>query len=237
MIYIPKHKSDKARVVFFLSPLLLILFVFCVTFVFRNFLPPLLLSIPLMVSYYGYIWFSMFWYRRTIAGNESVFKDSEFRPGFHGLAPWMIIWNFVYPMAAGIIIFSIITPHLSAQWILLGVPFALINGPSEEIYWRLFLERSGTDGVVLQKIRLWYSSAVFSLWHFIYLFFLMPRGRFMLDLMIVLPITLVTGLLWMLVYQKTRNIFSNIFCHAAINFLFIWPWGAAAILGVNPLPF
>jgi membrane protease YdiL (CAAX protease family) len=222
------------RRAFWFSPLLLIAFVFAVTLFFSRFLEPLLLTAPLLCAYYGFIWFSIWRYGRNAPESDALLKKVEFRATLKGLAPWMLLWIAVYPFTAGIASFLATAPPVPWGWLLAGIPFALVNGPSEEIFWRLYLERAGRDAGAGEGTRLWYSSAVFSSWHFIFVVFLFPEKLIVPALIPVLVTTFISGLLWMKVYQRTENIFANMFSHAVLNVLMIWPASAAIVLGVSP---
>ncbi|HPA73178.1 MAG TPA: CPBP family intramembrane metalloprotease [Spirochaetota bacterium] len=219
---------------FWLSPILLIGFVFAVTLVFSRFLDPLPLTVPLLFAYYGFIWFSIWRYGRRCPVNDALSGKDAFRMTLHGLSPWMIAWTTVYPLAAGIPSFLATAPPVPWGWLLAGIPFALVNGPSEEIFWRLYLERAGRDSGIGEKTRLWYSSAVFMSWHFIFVVFLFPAKLVVPALVPVFATTFISGLLWMKVYQRTGNIVPNIFSHAVLNVLMIWPATAGIVLGVSP---
>lgn len=106
------------------------------------------------------------------------------------------------------------------------------NGPSEEIFWRLLLERAGRDGGVSQKVRLWYSSAVFGSWHFIFIVFLFPPEMRAAALSAAITSTFVAGVLWMIVYQKSGNMFPDIFAHTVTNVLVVFPAAATTMLSL-----
>lgn len=223
-----------SKKIFFAGPLALIAFVFCVTWIFSYFLEPLYLCIPLLLAYYSFIWGFVAYYRQRIAKNDPVLKAQEFKPGFSGLTRWMLGWTIAYPLIVGGISFLWIAPRLPWIFILLGGVFSLVNGPSEEVFWRLLMERAGKDGGVGQKTRLWYGSAIFGAWHFVFVVFLMPARTIGPALGLTLSSTFVAGLLWMIVYQKTRNMFPLVFSHVLLNFLLIWPSTALVVLGLAP---
>jgi membrane protease YdiL (CAAX protease family) len=225
---------DNPRRAFWFSPLLLIASVFAVTLFFSRFLEPLFLTAPLLCAYYGFIWLSIWRYGRNTPKDGALLRKSEFRITLKGFSAWMILWIAAYPFAAGIPAFLATAPPVPWGWILAGIPFALVNGPSEEIFWRLYLERSGRDAGASEGTRLWYSSAVFSSWHFIFVVFLFPAKLVAPALVSVLVTTFISGLLWMKVYQRTGNIFADIASHAVLNVLMIWPASAAIVLGVSP---
>ena len=224
--------NPRSRTFFLAAPLLLIATVFCVTWAFSFFLPPILLAVPLLLAYYGFIWGSVAWYRRRLAGNEPVLKRAELRPSHARLTAWMLAWTIGYPIVAGAYSAARVVPLLPPAWMAAGLAFSLVNGPSEEIFWRLLLERAGRDGGFSPSRRLWYASAVFSAWHFVFVVFLMPPSAVGQAMAMVLGSTFVAGLLWMLVYQKTGNMFPNILSHTVLNALVIWPAIATTVLGL-----
>ena len=229
--------NKSARLFFYFSPVMLIAIVFTVTYIFHFFLEPLYLVIPLLITYYSYIWLSILAYNHIFGSEKKVFAKKDFIFHVHGFAPWMYFWIFAYPFLAGGFVFYQMAPHISAYWILGGIPFSLINGPSEETFWRLFLERCGVDAGLSKQTRLWYSSAIFSSWHFIFIIFLFPAQQIPFALIMTLGTTFFAGLLWMIVYQKTGTIIHNYTSHVVLNFLMICPWAVASVLGVNSLPF
>jgi len=231
----PMDNHKMQRALFFGSPWVLMIFVFSVTLAFSISLNPLLLSLPLLLAYYTSIWGFVFYYQRRFAGKDRVLKRSELRPAYSGLSLWMLIWTIGYPILVGGICLVAVMPRLAWYWIVAGFFFALVNGPSEEIFWRIFLERAGKDAGISQKTRLWYGSSVFGAWHFIFVLFLIPPQARALAMVTTLSSTFVAGLLWMMVYQKTGKMFPNIASHAALNFLVIFPTTAATMLGLMPL--
>lgn len=228
--------QKRGRRVFFGGGFALMAVVFCVTLVFSLFLPPLYLSIPLLAAYYGVIWSTVYWYGKKAGPGGGVLKREEFRPTFAGLSTWMLAWVIAYPLVVGVPVFIWIAPRLPGLFIALGVLFSLINGPSEEIFWRLMMERAGRDAGISPKTRLWYSSAVFASWHFIFIIFLLPRIAWPAALATTLSSTFIAGLLWMKIYQKTANMFALAFSHALVNLFIIWPATASTVLGVSPFP-
>ncbi|MBU2488495.1 MAG: CPBP family intramembrane metalloprotease [Proteobacteria bacterium] len=229
--------NPKSRTFFLAAPLLLIATVFCVTWAFSFLLPPLFLAIPLLLAYYGFIWGSVALYQRRLAKGEDgpVLKYAELRPSYARLTAWMLAWTIAYPLLAGAVVAVRIMWSLPAGFIALGVLFALVNGPSEEIFWRLLLERAGRDGGLSTSRRLWYASTVFSAWHFVFVVFLLPAGAVAMALVLTLGSTFVAGLLWMRVYQKTANMFPNILSHTVLNALVIWPSVAFTVQDLMPL--
>lgn len=225
---------DNPRHSFWISPLLLIAFVFTVTLFFSRYLDPLHLAVPLTSAYYGFIWLSIWRYGGNRAQGDALLNRKEFRITFRGLSPWMLLWTVAYPLAAGIPSFLATAPPVPWGWLLMGIPFALVNGPSEEIFWRLYLERAGRDAGIREGVQLWYSSAVFSSWHFIFIVFLFPAKLIVPALASVFATTFISGLLWMKVYQRTGNIIPNIVSHTVLNVLMIWPASAGIVLGVSP---
>ena len=229
------NNNKKIKIIFFILPIGLIASVFLVTYMFSFYLDPVLLSIPLMAAYYIYVWCSIDFYRRRVRGKDSLFKADEFKRGYSGLSLWMYLWTVAYPLIIGTSIFIYLLPHIPWFWLIPGIFFAMINGPSEEIFWRLLMERIGTDAGLGKNTRLYYSSAVFSLWHFIFVVFLFPEKIIFHTLVSVHIITFIAGLLWMMVYQKTKNILPDILSHAYLNFFYIWPWTVCSILGLGPI--
>ncbi len=227
--------TKPAKYLFYLSPVFLIVFVFTITYILHFFLPPVILSLPLTISYYSYIWMTIMIYNRRYGKDKPVLARGLFTWSLQGFTPWMYFFIFIYPFAAGGAMFHQNAPLLSWQWIAAGIPFSLINGPSEEIYWRLFLDRCGKDAGLDAKTRLWYSTALFAPWHFIFIVFLFPAALVPVSLAMTIITTFIAGLLWMIVFQKTGTILHNITSHAILNFLMIWPWAAASVLGMNPL--
>lgn len=229
-------KNNKSKkILFFILPVGLIASVFLTTCLFSFYLGPVLLSIPLMATYYIYVWGGVYFYRRNVAESDPLFKAGEFNRGFRGLTFWMYLWTVAYPLILGTSIFIYLFPHIPWYWLIPGFFFAVINGPSEEIFWRLLMERIGDDAGIGRKMRLFYSSALFSLWHFIFIVFLFPPKIIFHTLIAVHAMTFIAGLLWMMVYQKTKNIFPDILSHAYLNFFYIWPWTVCSILGLGPL--
>jgi hypothetical protein len=122
---------DNPRLAFWLSPLLLIAFVFAVTLFFSRFMEPLFLTAPLLCAYYGFIWFSIWRYGRNAPKGDALLKKNEFRATFNELSPWMLLWITVYPFAAGIPSFLATAPPVPWGWLLAGILFARGNGPHQ----------------------------------------------------------------------------------------------------------
>jgi membrane protease YdiL (CAAX protease family) len=234
--------QQQSRLVFFVGPVLLIATVFLVTLLFSTILTPLWLTLPLLAAYYAVIWLFVAMYQRILAGDEPVLKRAELRPAFRGLSLWMLLWTVAYPILSGAHSFRLLAPCLSWGWLVVGIVFSVVNGPSEEIFWRLLLERSGRDGGLSQQVRLWYSSAMFGSWHFIFIVFLFPPELRTAALIATITSTFVAGLLWMIVYQRSGNMFPDIFAHTVTNVLVVFPAAATTMLSLpcaahSPLAF
>ena len=229
-----KKETMKSGKIFYLSPAILIFIVLIINGICSLWLTPLLLTIPLLFSYYASIWISILLYKKTASGQNPVIIGKKLKPDYTRFTAWMYLWDCIYPLVSGIPVFILLGALLPLHWLLVGILFSIINAPSEEAYWRIFLERAGRDAGLSEKTRLWYSSTLFSLWHFIFIVFLFPPQIILPSLMGTLIMTFISGLLWMKVYQETENMFANILSHAVLNFLMIWPAGATIVLGLNP---
>ena len=223
-----------SRLQFYTAPFLLIQVVFLTTFIFSYILEPPLLAIPLLVSYYSVIWIFVGYYNACITDNGPILsREVLLDPGYRYLKPWMIFWTLIYPFLVGIPSIYLACQKLPHFWFLLAIPFAAVNGPSEEIFWRLYMDRVGANGGISRRVRLWYSSVVFASWHFVFVVFLLPEHLLIPGLLSAISSTFLAGLLWMMVYQKTGKMFPNMLSHAILNLLVIGPQTAMAMLGLS----
>jgi len=235
-------EEKQSQILFWLGPLILISIVFFVTLSFSFIIPTsikislfgvfkdkLFFSIPLLTAYYSTIYCFILYYKIK-KGN--IFPEGALKPTFKGLNWWMLLYTIGYSLTYGLIMFSILAPDMPLEFILLGIPFTLINAPSEEIFWRLFMEVSGKDGGISEKTRLLYSSIIFGFWHFNFIIFLMPEEMWVTILITIIGSSIISGLLWMYIFQKTGRLFPNIFSHAIANFFNIWPMMVIIMLGI-----
>ena len=101
---------------------------------------------------------------------------------------------------------------------------SIINGPSEEIYWRGCLDEAGKNAGISKKIRLIYAPLIFSLWHTAFVYHLVPHdGNWFGFWGMIVVTTWISGVIWMWVLQKTKRLIPQCFYHALANFFSVFP--------------
>jgi hypothetical protein len=101
---------------------------------------------------------------------------------------------------------------------------SLINGFSEEIYWRAALDEAGIQLGIPESKRLFYEPIIFSLWHIAFVIHLYPFDNvFIISLLGILVMTWSSGLIWLWAMLKSQRIIPQCVVHVLANFFGIFP--------------
>ena len=101
---------------------------------------------------------------------------------------------------------------------------AIMNGPSEEIFWRACMEDAGKNAGVSEKGRLIFAPVAFSLWHTAFVIHLFPWDQtWWIVWGGIIMMTLSSGLIWHWVMHRSGRLVPQCFYHASANFLSIFP--------------
>jgi membrane protease YdiL (CAAX protease family) len=122
-------------------------------------------------------------------------------------------------------------PHLSVDMAAVMLVGAVVNGPSEEIYWRACLEDAGRAAGVSRRRRLILAPIMFALWHTAFVIHLFPLDEtWIAAWAATILITWISGTVWMWVLHRSGRLVPQCFYHGCANFLNVFP-----IIAINVL--
>ena len=213
-----------AKKFYFITPFLVPLSVFLLTFLFYPICPTKLLWLPLKIIYWVSLWIFTLFYRSKRGG---VFTEERFKftLKLKGDCLWLQYLAVYGPLLFNIPLFIILyAPHLSLNMILAIILASLINGPSEEIYWRSCLDEAGQNAGISNGMRLFFTPIVFALWHTAFIFHLYPHdGTWFRAWLEIMAITWSTGLAFLWVMHRSGRIVPQSIYHTVANTLHIFP--------------
>lgn len=182
--------------------------------------------LPLLFIYWGTIWGYSLLYRKKRGG---VFDKERFKPTFklqgdHLWLQYLLVYGpYIYSIPLWVMNYAL-NPKITITMYIVFVLAAIMNGPTEELFWRSCMEDAGKNAGVSEKKRLIYSSVTFSLWHTAFVIHLFPwDDQWFIMWGGVIAMTLSSGLIWHWVLQKSGRLFPQSFYHSCANFLSIFP--------------
>lgn len=217
-------RDEFSRIFFWVMPFTVPFFVAGGTSIFYTVCPPRLIWIPLIVIYWTVLWSYTIWYWAKRGG---VFSRERFKPTlklrgrYAGLQYLLIYGPLIYAVP---LFFLNYASRLSVA--MYGAIFlaSLINGFSEEIYWRACLEDAGKNAGARESSRLVFAPVAFSLWHTAFVLHLYPWDRTWWAAWAgIIVMTWLSGLIWHWVMQRSGRLFPQCIYHASANFLSIFP--------------
>jgi hypothetical protein len=198
--------------------------VFLLTYIFVPFCPYTLLWLPLILIYWTTIWTYTILYQKRRGG---VFTKERFQSTLklQGKYLWLQYLlnygNLIYAIPLFIINYS---SDLSLNMYLALFAASIINGPSEEIYWRACLDEAGKNAGLTEKKRLIITPIMFALWHTAFVYHLYPRdATWFVAWLGILIMTWSSGILWHWVMHRSKRVIPQCISHACGNFLSIFP--------------
>lgn len=121
--------------------------------------------------------------------------------------------SYIPVIATFFVAFLPTLPHISGKLLLILVPYAILNGLFEELFWRYtFVSKFGEDIIYAYIV----PTLIFTCWH---LALLCANGvTFQGGPLALVGGACVMGLIWGITMFKTRNVFIIISAHIAVNF-------------------
>ncbi len=224
-----------ARLFFFVAPWTVPFVVAGLTLLVRiQGVGPRWLWVPLLFIYWATSWSYTLYYRHKRGG---VFDKERFRltlklRGDRLLLQYLLVYGpllWALPLWA-----SSYLPHLTVNMILVLLATSLINGPSEEIYWRACLEDAGTAAGVSERKRLVLAPIMFAAWHTAFVIHLFPLDEnWIFAWGATLLATWLSGTIWMWVLHRSGRLIPQCIYHSCANFLSVFPAMAITVLHVS----
>jgi membrane protease YdiL (CAAX protease family) len=127
-----------------------------------------------------------------------------------------------------------ITGSLTLNMYIAMILAAIVNGPTEEIYWRACMEDAGINAGVSEKWRLIYTPIAFSLWHTAFVIHLYPwDANWFAAWGGILLMTWASGIIWHWVLHRSGRLVPQSIYHAIANVLNIFPLMLVTILQIS----
>lgn len=217
-------RDDFSRMFFWAVPFTIPIIVAMLTSLFYAVCSPRMIWLPLIFIYWITIWAYALAYRAKRGG---VFSRERFKPtlklrgSYRGLQ-YLLIYG---PLALAIPSFiaryaARLSPAMCGAILLASV----INGFSEEIYWRGCLDDAGKNAGVSEKKRLAFAPAAFALWHTAFVIHLYPWNRsWWAAWAAIVAMTWLSGFVWLWVMHRSGRLIPQCLYHASANFLSIFP--------------
>ena len=221
-------QADKfSKIFFYLIPLTIPVIVTFVTYLFYPLVAEInMIWLPLIIIYWSTIWLYTLLYRKLRGG---VFTQERFKltlklKGDHLWLQYLLVYGpLIYAIPMFIILYST-NPRISVAMYIAFAMASIMNGPSEEIFWRACMDDAGKNAGLSEKKRLIYSPIVFAFWHIAFVIHLYPwNDTWWFFLAFVLVITWVSGTTWLWVMQRSERLVPQCIYHACANFLNIFP--------------
>ncbi|MHA1312835.1 MAG: CPBP family intramembrane glutamic endopeptidase [Candidatus Helarchaeota archaeon] len=223
-----------SKIFFFGVPFTIPIIVTLTTYLFYPIVAPYnMVWAPLLLIYWTIIWTYTLLYRKYRGG---VFDGERFEPTLllKGKRVWLqYILNYgplVYLIPIFILMYSY---RMSIAMYVVVLGASIINGPSEEIFWRACLEDAGKNAGVSETARLAFAPVAFGLWHTAFVIHLFPWNiTWWISWGAVILMTWISGLIWMWVLQRSGRLIPQSIVHACGNFFSIFPMILIMVLGV-----
>ena len=123
-----------------------------------------------------------------------------------------------------------ITPKMYAVIIVASI----INGPSEETFWRACMDDIGRNAGATERHRTIYGSVVFALWHTAFVIHLYPHDdMWWLNWGSIIAMTLFSGLVWMWILHKSGRVMPQAIYHSFANAINIFPMLMITVMGLR----
>ncbi len=220
-------KEDKfSKIFFFVMPWTVPVIVTLLTYLFYPITKEAnLVWLPLLFIYWGTIWGYTLLYKKKRGGvfDKERFKLTFKLQGDHLKIQYLLVYGpLIYSIPLWVFNYAL-NPNISLTMYVVFVLAAIMNGPTEEIFWRACMDDAGKNAGVSEKGRLIYSSITFALWHTAFIIHLFPPEQFWAAWGMVIAMTGSSGIIWMWVLHRSGRLFPQTFYHACANFLSIFP--------------
>ncbi len=190
-----------------------------------------LVWLPLLLIYWGTIWGFSLIYRLKRGGvfDRERFKFTLKLKGDHLWLQYLLVYG---PLIYSIPLFVInYATTLSVNMYIVILLASVMNGFSEEIFWRACLEDAGKLAGVSERRRLLFAPIVFALWHTAFVIHLFPWDHtWIMWWGGVIAMTWSSGFIWMWVMHRSGRLVPQSIYHACANFLSIFPMILVTVL-------
>ncbi|MCP4005080.1 MAG: CPBP family intramembrane metalloprotease [bacterium] len=214
-----------SRRFFFIVPWTVPIVVAGLTYLFRaGGMQPGSIWVPLLIIYWTTIWSYTLYYRRRRGGvfNRERFRLSLKLRGDHLFLQYLLVYGpliWTVPLWA-----TNYLPHLTTNMALAILVASLINGPSEEIYWRACLDDAGKAAGVSERRRLTLAPIMFAFWHTAFVIHLFPLDKnWIFAWGAVLLATWISGTIWLWVMHRSGRLVPQCVYHGCTNFFSVFP--------------
>ncbi len=222
-----KKGDNFSRMFFYLIPWTIPVIVTLTTYLFYPLVASVnLVWLPLLIIYWATIWGYTLLYRKKRGG---VFNGERFKPTLklEGKYLWLQYILVYGPLTYAIPLFIInyaLDPNISvAMWIIL-ILASIMNGPSEEVFWRACMEDAGKNAGVSERGRLIFAPIAFSLWHTAFVIHLFPMdATWWIAWVGIIVMTWSSGIIWHWVMHRSGRLVPQSIYHACANLLNIFP--------------
>lgn len=223
-----KSADNFSKLYYFTIPFLTPIIVTLTTFIFYPFCPSEFIWLPLLLIYWTTIWIFAIIYQKKRGNvfNKTRFKISLKLEGKYLKLQYLLVYGpLLYAIPLFIINYS---KDLSLMMYIALILASIINGPSEEIFWRACLDEVGKNAGYSEKFRLIYTPIVFALWHTAFVVHLAPWIPNIMDSVflfwvMIIGMTWSSGIIWHWVMLKSGRLVPQCIYHACANFLNIFP--------------
>ena len=221
-----KESSDSfSKIFFFITPFVIPVIVTLVTYLFYPlFVDSRFIFIPLLIIYWTTIWgFTLLYrYKRGGVFDKERYKFTLKLKGDHLWLQYLIVYG---PLTYSLPLFFInYATELSVAMYLAVLLASVINGPSEETFWRACLDDAGKNAGITERNRLIFGPIAFALWHTAFVIHIVPWNQewFMWWGGTIL-LTWTSGLVWLWTMHRSGRLMPQIIYHSCANFINIFP--------------
>jgi hypothetical protein len=220
------ESNDKfSKLFFFIIPWTIPLIVTLLTYIFYPLVAGInMVWLPLLIIYWATIWGYTLFYRKKRGGvfDKERYKLTLKLKGKYLKLQYLLVYGpFIYAIPLFIMNYS---TKLSAAMYLAIIGASIVNGPTEEVFWRACMEDAGKNAGVSEKGRLIFANIAFAFWHTAFVIHLFPwDASWWIAWGIVLAMTGSSGFLWMWVMHRSGRIVPQSIYHSCANFLNIFP--------------
>lgn len=231
------EKSDMfSKLFFYVIPWTIPVIVTFLTYLFYSLVAHLnMVWLPLLFIYWATIWGYTLLYRKVRGGG--IFNRERFKLTLRlkGKKLWLqyvfVYGPFIYAIPM-FIFFYALNPRISVAMYVAIFFASIINGPSEEIFWRGCMDEVGKNIGASERKRLIYTPIVFAFWHTAFVIHLIPWGvNWWIFWAFVMLITWSSGTVFLWVMHRSERLVPQAFYHACANFLNIFPMLLITVIG------
>ena len=230
---IASEGNDKfSKLFFFIIPWTVPLIVTLLTYLFYPIVVGVnLVWLPILIIYWITIWIYSVYYSKKRGG---VFEKERFKPTLklRGKYLWLQYLLVYGPLIYAIPLFIInYSTKLSSAMYLAIIAASIVNGPTEEVFWRSCMDDAGKNAGISEKGRLIFAPIAFAFWHTAFVIHLFPWNEsWWIAWILVILMTWSSGIIWHWVLHRSGRIIPQAIYHACANFLNIFPLILVSVL-------